>query len=503
MIDPSDSSNESAWSDGAPRAGERIGGKYVCERVLGAGGMGVVVAARHAQLDQQVAVKVLLPEALRDPSAADRFLREARAAAAIKSEHVARVVDFGTLDTGAPYLVMEYLEGADLKAVLSADPSMPVSAVVDYAIQACEALFEAHRRGIVHRDLKPANLFLARRVDGSPLVKILDFGISKTVSQVATAAGSDQSITKTGAVFGTPAYMSPEQLRSSKQVDHRTDIWSMGVTLYELMTGRLPFGGPDDGVVSMVAHILEDVPPRVSTLRPDVPAGLDDVVARCLSKDASDRYPSAAALAEALAPFASAASMETLRRIERMSIDSLPFEATVRSDSANLSGSQPRPMSSAWGRTDGHASPKRRPWGIVAVASVALLTASAVGWMLGTRSTAPTAATTANGMTSETLTVPSASVPASPAATTHVETTPIPAPVASSAAPTASVPASLPPRASATTRATAARPDGPKPTASAAATCEAGMVLSNGHCCRAGFEWKGGECVPGVAKGLQ
>jgi serine/threonine protein kinase len=502
MIAPSDSSNDSAWPDGAPRAGDLVGGKYVCERVLGAGGMGVVVAARHTQLDQQVAIKVLLPAALRDPSAADRFLREARTAAAIKSDHVARVMDFGTLDSGAPYLVMEHLEGTDLKAVLSAEPSLPVPAIVDYAIQACEALFEAHRRGIVHRDLKPANLFLARRVDGSPLVKILDFGISKTVSQVATAAGSDASITKTGAVFGTPAYMSPEQLRSSKHVDHRTDIWSMGVTLFELVTGRLPFGDPDDGVVAMVAHILEDVPPRVSTLRPGVPPGLDDVVARCLCKEPSDRYASAAVLAEALAPFASAASAETLRRIERMSIDSLPFEATVRSDSAALSSSQPRPISSGWGRTDGHASPKRRPWGVVAVASAALLTASVAGWILGTRAKAPAAATAVNGMSSETSTVPSASAPASPAPTSS-ESPPAPAPVASSAEPTASVPASLPPRAAASTRATAAKPAVPKPAASAAATCEAGMVMSNGHCCRAGFEWKGGECLPGVAKGLQ
>lgn len=501
-------SSAAPWPEGAPRAGQTIGDKYVCERILGAGGMGVVLAARHAQLGQQVAIKVLLPAALKDPAAAERFLREARAAIAIKSDHVARVMDFGTWDTGAPYLVMEHLEGSDLKDLLNREGPLPVASVADYAIQACEALFEAHRRGIVHRDLKPANLFVTTRVDGTPHVKILDFGISKTVAmasaQTGSGSGSGPSITKTDAVFGTPAYMSPEQLRSSKQVDHRTDLWSMGVSLYELLAGRLPFGAPGDGVLTVVAHILEDSPKKLTALRSDVPLGLQESIERCLAKDPADRFQSAADLAEALAPFASPHSAETLARIARMSVDSLPFETTVRSDSGALSGRPPPPLSSGWGRTSGRTGSRKRSYALAIIVGVVIAGAVATGWVMGARSgSRPSASAVPAAQSSTAPTLAAASVasevtatdsaPAPPAPSDSMPVTPAPIPTRESAVPVAR-PGALP---------TAPKPEPSKSSAPEPAKCETGMVMSNGHCCRAGFEWKGGECVPGVAKGLR
>src|SRR3954463_12881127 len=199
------------------RAGDILAGKYRIDRVLGVGGMGVVVAAHHMQLDERVAVKFLLPRALKNPEAVTRFIREARAAVKIKSEHVARVTDVGRLENGAPYIVMEYLEGLDLGAWLQQRGPLPVSQAVEFLLQACEAIAEAHALGIVHRDLKPANLFVIRRPDGGLSVKVLDFGIAK---RIGAARGAN--ITSTAAVMGSPLYMSPEQLNSSKDADART-----------------------------------------------------------------------------------------------------------------------------------------------------------------------------------------------------------------------------------------------------------------------------------------
>ncbi len=205
--------------------------KYEISRVIGQGGMGMVALARHLQLQQPVAIKLLLPEVLDKDLVVQRFLREAQASVRLRSEHVCRVLDVGQLDNGAPYMVMEYLDGTDLDGLLRQKGPLAYGEAVDFVLQACEALAEAHSLGIVHRDLKPANFFLTQRADGSPLVKVLDFGISKTLSPI------EESLTTTQAVLGTPAYMSPEQLRSSKHVDARSDIWSLGVVLYELCTG--------------------------------------------------------------------------------------------------------------------------------------------------------------------------------------------------------------------------------------------------------------------------
>src|SRR3954454_18638740 len=216
--------------------GRVLAGKYRIERVLGRGGMGVVVAAHHIHLDEKVAIKFLLPEAVANAEVLGRFVREARAAVRIKSEHVARVSDVGTLEGGEPYMVMEYLEGSDLAEWLLQRGALPVEQAVEFLLQASEAIAEAHALGIVHRDLKPANLFVVRRADGLLSIKVLDFGISK-VTDASMAAGA---ATSTLALMGSPLYMSPEQMESARTADARSDIWSLGVILYELLTGACP-----------------------------------------------------------------------------------------------------------------------------------------------------------------------------------------------------------------------------------------------------------------------
>ncbi|HEY4013925.1 MAG TPA: protein kinase [Polyangiaceae bacterium] len=290
--------------------GDVLAGKYRVDRVLGVGGMGVVVAATHLQLDQRVALKFMLPEALAQTTLVERFAREARAAARLKSDHVARVLDVGTLESGSPYMVMEYLDGSDLATVIERHGRMLVDTAVDCVLQACDAVAEAHSVGIVHRDLKPRNLFLTTRNDGSPLVKVLDFGISKH------AAPGDLSLTRSTEVIGSPNYMSPEQLKSAREVDARSDIWALGVILYELLTGQVPFVA--ESVAQLVALVLMDLPRPIESLRTDVPAGLKQAIARCLEKDPSLRFASVAGFAIALQPFAPPGARVLASRIARI-----------------------------------------------------------------------------------------------------------------------------------------------------------------------------------------
>jgi eukaryotic-like serine/threonine-protein kinase len=303
-----------AESDSIPPVsdGDVLAGKYRVERVLGAGGMGVVVVAMHLELEQRVAVKFLLPNALENPEATARFMREARAAARIKSEHVARVIDVGRLESGAPYIVMEFLRGSDLGAVLQ-HGALQMEEAVDYVLQACEAMAEAHAAGIVHRDLKPANLFLTQRADGSPIVKVLDFGISKVRSPDVI----DASLTKTSTLMGSPLYMSPEQLRSARNVDHRADIWSLGIILFELLTCRLPFAG--ETLPQLIASILSDPPEPLRARHPEFSPELENVLAKALEKDLDRRYRSIGEFALALAPLAPRRSRDTAERIFRLS----------------------------------------------------------------------------------------------------------------------------------------------------------------------------------------
>jgi serine/threonine-protein kinase len=266
------------------------------------GGMGAVMSATHLTLGQRVALKFLLRDVMqKDAKSTERFLREARALVTVDSEHVVRVQDVGVLDNGVGYMLMELLHGQDLAQVLAAQGPLPPSFAVDCVLEALDALGAAHAVGIVHRDIKPSNLFLVRRADGSERVKVLDFGVAKA----RAAEGSDGSLhlTKSGTIVGSPLYMSPEQVRSSKDVDERSDLWSVGVVLYELLVGRPPFDGETFGAVCVA--IVSDPLPSIRSVRPDVPPALEAVVARALRKDRTERFASAKEMASALAPFAS------------------------------------------------------------------------------------------------------------------------------------------------------------------------------------------------------
>ncbi len=255
--------------------------------------MATVYAATHMHLNERVAIKVLLANLAGNANVVERFMREARAAVRLKSEHVVRVQDVGSLPSRQPYIVMEFLDGTDLEATLAKRGKLPPAEVVDYVLQVCEALAEAHAAGIVHRDIKPANCVLSVRNDGMPNIKVLDFGIAKLM------LGDDgPKLTNTQATMGTPAFMSPEQIRGAKDVDHRGDIWSVGVMLFELMVGHVPFQADTYG--RLVMAVMREPTPAM----PGVPPGLEQVVGMCLAKDRQHRYQTIAELAQALAPFA-------------------------------------------------------------------------------------------------------------------------------------------------------------------------------------------------------
>jgi serine/threonine-protein kinase len=310
MMEPRLAKPTSSDDDALVEVGSVIDGKYRIEALLGEGGMGVVLAAHHEILDQRVAIKILTAQ---DKNALSRFLLEARATAQLRSEHVARIMDVGSLPTGEPFIVLEYLEGCDLAELIYLDGRLPMPEAIDYVLQAMEGLAQAHALGIVHRDLKPANLFLATQPNGATTVKVLDFGISKSIASRKSSSGV---ITGEHATMGSPTYMAPEQIRSAKHVDMRSDIWSLGVVLFELLSGRTPF--PRESVGEIFASILErDAPSLTTVLRGGVPAALSDAVARCLRRDREERFPNVAAFARAIAPYGLPSAAERVARIEQ------------------------------------------------------------------------------------------------------------------------------------------------------------------------------------------
>ena len=377
-----------------PNPGDHIDAKYEVLSVLGKGGMGVVVAARHVDLQEVIALKFLLPEALEQPDAVERFLREARAVRKLSSQHVVKVLDIGRLSsTGLPYMAMELLSGEDLSAVIQRVGALPYRVACDLILQAADALGEAHANGIIHRDIKPANLFaLSAPVRGRTFIKVLDFGIAK-VLDAAPATG-------TLTVMGSAYYMSPEQLRSAKNVDPRADIWSLGVTLYELITGRHPFEGDSLPAVLMSISCDEPVSPRVHC--PDLPPGLETALLRCLVKDPSARLQSVAELVEALTPFAGdRPSDDFVLEIKGSPTPVLPAtSASAGGSTPDATKASSAPMNLETGATlaqfsssnPGMKQPsRRRPvvmWGAAGVAAAALV-AGAAGLVSGTSRTAP------------------------------------------------------------------------------------------------------------------
>jgi eukaryotic-like serine/threonine-protein kinase len=468
---------------GVPAPGEVLSEKYQVERVLGMGGMGVVLAAKHVALGQRVAIKLLRPEIAKLPEAAERFLREARASTNLKSQHVAHVLDVGSLPTGAPYMVLEYLEGRDLHDLARSGAPLPVASAVDYLLQAAEALAEAHTAGIVHRDLKPANLFLTSGSDGSALVKVLDFGISK-----ATLPG-ERGITQTDAVLGSPGYMAPEQIRSAKHVDQRADIWGLGVCLHELLTGLPPFDG--ESVAAVSVQIVMEPAPLVHTLRPDVPEALSRVVERCLEKEPSKRFPNMAELASALLPFAPKGSEPAVERIRRIVRGSVAFAETITASAAELSATVAAGTNGTWERSQA-APPGRRAvtFGIVG----ALVAVAALGavYGLGQRSAEPPPVAATVQSDSPQLAPPPVAEQAPVVPKTSAE------PVA--AAPPASA-TTAPPAAASVTPAKDA-PRARKSAAPARPACAKGQTLSNGHCCPAGMVWQKNACDRPLAVSL-
>jgi serine/threonine-protein kinase len=281
---------------GVARAGDLLFGKYRLVAELGRGGVGVVFSAWHELLERWVAIKVMWPETAARPDMVARFLREARVAANLESDHVVRVLDVYLLADGAPVLVMEHLEGRDLSFVRGGGEPLPVADAVRHVREACAAVALAHERGVVHRDLKPGNLFLARGADGTERIKVLDFGASKLVGAPGMV---DAPETPGFMVIGSLEYMSPEQLLCAPDVDERADVWGLGVALYELCTATVPF--PGRSVTSVCARVVGKPAPPPRVARPDLSAELEAVILRCLEKSPAARFPSVAALEAALA----------------------------------------------------------------------------------------------------------------------------------------------------------------------------------------------------------
>jgi len=420
--------------------GDILLGKYRIEKVLGKGGMGIVVAVQHVELGQRYAIKFLLPNVQAHPGAVERFLREARAAARLHSEHVARVHDVGYMENGLPYMVMEYLDGADLQATLYKEGPLSSDLALTYLDQVCDAIAEAHAAGIVHRDLKPANLFLIRRRNGAPCVKVLDFGISKHLE-----ANDGIDLTSTNSTIGSPLYMSPEQISKSKSVDTRSDIWALGVILYELIAGKSPFLAST--ALEVVSRILQEEPVPIRLVRPDVSERAEGVIAGCLRKRREERFQTIeelqAYLQKGTLPFAQTAEniAETAvsPKPSAPSIPSLPSSPSISSvpgisnTPAPSSGATPvvttGPTPVAFGQTQPLPAPlPRKRTGLVIAATAITVGLGGALFVITNHSNDPkNAAPTSSG-------IAATATAAIPAATSATVATPQPEPTTESAA---------------------------------------------------------------------
>jgi eukaryotic-like serine/threonine-protein kinase len=399
--------------------------KYRVVRELGVGGMSVVLCAEDVALGRKVAMKFLLPELANLPDAPRRFLQEARAGTKIPGEHVAGVLDAGTLPDGRPYMVMEYLEGKDLGRYVKEGTRFAIEDAVDYVVQAAEALSHAHAVGVIHRDVKPSNLFLTRRADGSPLVKVLDFGISKVIED----SKDTLQLTKTNTVMGSALYMSLEQMYSAKTVDHRTDVYALGVSLYELLTGTHPYTA--DSFSQLCVKVSLDPPEPLRKHRPDVPEELAAVIAVAYARDAPDRYPTVGRFVAALAPFASPETRTLIESIRRFERSSQPAIAIIPQ------GELPVRQGTQTGlpRVEVERPPLPR-WPLYALGAgvgVALAAALAIGWNPGHLATGatggvgpPDAATSATTLATTSTTASSGPVVPVVSVVVPVSTTPAP-----------------------------------------------------------------------------
>jgi serine/threonine-protein kinase len=355
------------------RIGQVVGDRYQLLRLLGTGGMGTVYEARHVRMERRFAVKFLHADLAKKAEVLARFEREALAAGTLDTEHVVEITDFGVAEEGAPYLVMEYLSGEDLAQLLAREGSLAVPRAIKIALDVCRGLAVAHAAGIVHRDLKPANLFLARRADGSIVTKILDFGIAKLRSP------TQGSVTLTGATLGTPYYMAPEQVRDTKEVDQRVDLYALGVVLYELLSGHKPH--PGEGYHAIVAHLLTEPPAPLDSLCDGLSPELVRVVHRTMAKNPADRPQTAAELAHELSAFAGREILQIDSQLELRNQDSM-----TRPETADVSESA-LPIE-AWLKRSG---PSQHPLGVALMAGGLLLVGGGVGWQLGRASSTPDA----------------------------------------------------------------------------------------------------------------
>ncbi len=462
-----------------PQPGDVIAGKYEISRLLGKGGMGVVVEAQHKKLGTRVAIKFLMPDALTSHDSVARFDREARASALLRSPYVVRVLDIDATPDGLPFIVMEYLDGHDLGSEIRRRGQIPVVDAVDWVLQACIGLAEAHARGIVHRDIKPANLYLCKEASG-PIVKVMDFGVSKLL-----AGHGEIDLTTTDTAVGTPNYMAPEQLLSSRAIDHRADVWALGVVLYRMLCGAFPFSGATPTALAIA--IATEPPVPILSVAPSLPPDVAAAVMRALEKDVARRHADVVAFGRALEPFGSkrvafAAAVAGMPPPHAQSAPDLaaavtvsnerthPMEAPVVVDDMNAGTER------AWAKRAAGApvTPRRSTWPLMLAmisGTIALLGALAISLAFSMRKKPP--------LTASSAAEPAASVTSSVAESAEAAFAPPPPTpepglaesVAPTPPPTAALSAAPPhparpnPRATATARAASSSKAAPSSTA--------------------------------------